>query len=138
VHVVTEDHRLWLCAGTSAQSYRVRLGMGGVGKQREGDRKVPLGRYTLYKPRASATYGLFIPIGYPTAKQREQGLTGGAVGIHGPGRRLRWLGVLNNLLDTTDGCLGVATDPEMAAIAEWTRLNRAASVLIEVRGAPAP
>ena len=98
---------------------------------------MPLGRYALHKPRASASYGLFIPIGYPTPEQRAQGFTGGAIGIHGPGRGLRWLGALNNFLDTTDGCVGVATDPEMAAIAEWTARNRAASIVIEERRAEA-
>lgn len=128
---------MWLCDGPNAHGYRIRLGMGGVGKEKEGDQKVPLGRYPLSKPRASAKYGLFIPIGYPTAEQRAQGFTGGAVGIHGPGRAWRWLGTLNNLFDTTDGCLGVATDAEMAAVAEWVRMKRAASIVIEVRRAEA-
>ena len=85
----------------------------------------------------SAKYGLFIPIGYPTAEQRAQGFTGSAVGIHGPNRGLRWLGKLNNLLDTTDGCIGVATDPEMAVIADWVRQKRATTIVIEPQRAEA-
>ncbi len=126
---------MWLCDGSSARSYRIRLGLGGTGKRREGDQKVPLGRYALSKPRVSAKYGLFIPIGYPTAEQRTQGFTGSAVGIHGPSRGLRWLGKLVNLLDTTDGCIGVATDPEMAVIADWVRQKRAATIEIELQRA---
>ena len=120
LYVDTAQHRLWLCEGANARrSYDIRLGKGGVGKTREGDGKVPLGTYGLGKPRASDEYGTFIPIKYPTTEQRALGYTGSAVGVHGPNRDLRWLGRLINLFDTTDGCVGLATDEEMIAIAEW-------------------
>jgi murein L,D-transpeptidase YafK len=129
--VDTAAHRLWACEGDrAAVTFGVRLGKGGVGKTREGDGKVPLGEYPLGKPRASAKYGTFIEIGYPTAEQRREGYTGGAVGVHGPERRLTWLGRVNNWLDTTDGCIGLATDSEMKRIADWITASNAKRILL--------
>jgi murein L,D-transpeptidase YafK len=71
---------------------QLRIGHGGVGKTKAGDGKTPAGTYTLGQPRPSSKYGLFIPIGYPTVEQRKQGMTGGAVGVHGLDRRVKWLG----------------------------------------------
>jgi hypothetical protein len=54
VDVDTASHRLYLCEGQITQdSYRVRLGVGGTGKSKEGDRKTPLGTYSLGPARAS-------------------------------------------------------------------------------------
>jgi len=125
-------HRMALCrAGKVEDSFRVRIGSEGVGKAREGDEKTPLGRYPLGAPTPSRTFHVFIPIGYPTSEQRAQGLTGSAVGIHGPHRRVRWLGPLVNVRDTTDGCVGVATDEEIERVAAWVR--GAPGVGVEVR-----
>jgi murein L,D-transpeptidase YafK len=132
-HVVVDsgEHALWLCAGAEElRRFGVRLGAGGVGKTREGDDKVPLGVYGLGRPRASKAYGIFIPIDYPTQAQRRRGYTGGGVGVHGPDRRVRWLGSLTNTFDTTAGCVGLATDQEMAAIAAWVRKSKAARIEI--------
>jgi hypothetical protein len=132
-HLVVDagEHALWLCAGAQqVRRFGVRLGVGGVGKRREGDDKVPLGVYGLGRPRASRAYGIFIPIGYPTEAQRRQGYTGGGVGVHGPDRRVRWLGRLTNSFDTTSGCVGLATDEEMAAIAAWVRRSKAGRIEI--------
>jgi murein L,D-transpeptidase YafK len=131
-HVVVEtaEHALFLCEGaTEVRWFGVRLS-GAAGKTREGDDKVPLGVYPLAAPRRSKAYGTFIPIGYPTPKQQRAGYTGGAVGVHGPDRRVRWLGRLTNLLDTTSGCVGIATDEEMAVIVAWMRKTRAARIEI--------
>ena len=127
--VELEAHKLLLCEGTQAvKTFGVRLGHGGIGKSRAGDGKTPVGIYTLGKPRPSKRYGMFIPIGYPTAEQRKQGLTGGAVGVHGPDRRVKWLGRLVNTFDTSDGCVGLAKDEEMAEIAQWVRTAKARSI----------
>jgi murein L,D-transpeptidase YafK len=124
-HVVvrTEEHRLYLCAKdrTVVSSYPVRLARNGVGKTRAGDGKVPIGTYPLGRPRPSKKYGTFVPIGFPLPEQQRRGYTGGDVGIHGPDRRVRWLGRLVNTFDTTDGCVGVASDREMDEIAAWLR-----------------
>lgn len=131
VLVDTGSHTLWLCEGTKViKSFGVRLASGGVDKTREGDKKVPLGRYTLATPRPSKRYGTFILVGYPTREQKRRGFTGGSIGIHGPDRRLEPLGWVNNLFDTTDGCIGVASDEEMEEISRWLRASKASRVEI--------
>jgi hypothetical protein len=128
--VAAADHRLFLCRAKKAEaSFAVRLARSGVGKTREGDDKLPIGTYDLGAPRRSDRYGLFIPIGYPTAGERRRGYTGGSVGVHGPDRRVRWLGHLVNTFDTTNGCVGVATDQEMEQVASWIRRTHAATIV---------
>jgi len=122
VVVLTASRSLWLCeAGKARARFRVSLGQGGVDKRRQGDEKTPLGTYTLGAPRPSAGWGTFIPIGYPTAVQRKRGFTGSAVGIHGPARKLRWAGRANAWLDWTGGCVGMASDEELAQVAAVAR-----------------
>ncbi|MDB4973702.1 MAG: ErfK/YbiS/YcfS/YnhG family protein [Myxococcaceae bacterium] len=125
--LVDLDAHVLLCcaAGERAASYDVRLGSAGFGKRKQGDKRTPVGRYELGKPRKSTRYGMFIPIGYPTAAQKRDGLTGSGVGVHGPDRRLRWLRSWVNAFDTTDGCVGIATDEEMASLAAWVRAHSA-------------
>lgn len=124
--VDTSAHKLALCdRNRETAVFDVRLGSGGVGKSKEGDRKTPLGSYPLEAPRKSKSYGTFIPIGYPTTEQRRRGYTGGAVGVHGPERRVRWLGSLVNTFDSSSGCVGLATDEDMARIATWVKTARA-------------
>lgn len=117
--------------GNAHKTYPVRLGIGGIGKTREGDQKTPLGTYVLSAPRASAKYGLFIQIGYPTEAQRKHGFTGSSIGVHGPGREFTWLGRAINLFDTTNGCVGIATDAEMQAIAQWVREHAVARIALD-------
>ena len=58
----TQQHRLLLCEqGQPVTEYRVALGRGGAGEQREGDLKTPLGVYSLGLARTSAEFGLFLP-----------------------------------------------------------------------------
>jgi hypothetical protein len=119
---------LALCErGTATSTFPVAIGGGGVGKQREGDDRTPLGAYPLGAPRRSSAYGTFIPIGFPTAAQRARGVTGGAIGIHGPDRRLRRLGRLAVALGWTRGCVAVSSDDEMTAISRWVRRHRGAA-----------
>lgn len=131
----TEARRLYLCAadGRSDAEYPVSLGRGGVGKRREGDGKTPLGVYPLGEPRRSTGgFDTFIPVGYPTRAQREAGLTGGAIGIHGP--PVRWPEPLNRLAvavgDWTLGCIAVASVREIRAIAAWVRGRRPKQVFL--------
>lgn len=120
--VSTAEHQLLACNGRQMiRTYGVRLSRGGLGKEKEGDKKVPLGRYQLGQPLSSEKFGLFIPVGYPTSAQRRAGFTGGAIGVHGPHRAVAWLGRLTNVFDTTDGCIGIATDGDMRALADWVR-----------------
>ncbi len=130
--VDTSKHRLALCEqGSETAAFDVRLGRGGLGKRAEGDGKTPLGTYSLGTPRPSKRYGVFIPVGYPTPDQRAQGFTGSDVGVHGPPRWVRWLGSLVNTFDSSDGCIGVAKDAEMNAIATW--MGKVGARVIEIR-----
>jgi murein L,D-transpeptidase YafK len=130
--VETGARRLFLCqAGRETETFRVALGTGGVGKQRQGDAKVPLGEYPLAAPRGSAQFGTFILVGYPTRAQRRAGFTGGAVGVHGPTRASRLLSSESNTdSDWTLGCIAVGSDAEIQRIAAWVREKRIARILI--------
>jgi hypothetical protein len=133
VSVSIGTHELHLCeGGVTTQTFGVRLARSGAGKSREGDAKMPVGTYVLGRPRPSSQYGTFIPIGYPTAEQRRQGYTGGSLGIHGPDRRVRWLGRLVNTFDSTDGCVGIATDEQMESIAAWVRRLKASQIVLAI------
>ena len=124
--------RLWLCAGGASDGdFAVSLGRGGLGKAREGDGRTPRGRYPLGAPRASKEYGTFIPVGYPTAAERARGLTGGAIGIHGPRRGFAFLGRANAWADWTRGCIALATDGEIEKVARWVKSHASAAVAIE-------
>ncbi|WP_242342056.1 L,D-transpeptidase family protein [Anaeromyxobacter terrae] len=130
-HVVVDTRArvLWLCTDRHAVArVRVALGRGGVDKEREGDGRTPLGAYTLGEPRPSR-FGTFIPIGYPTAAQRARGLSGSNVGIHGPGRRLSWLGRASTWVDWTAGCVATGTDEDIARVAAFVRERRPSIVL---------
>jgi hypothetical protein len=103
--VDTRQRGLFLCeGGQPLERFAVAIGRGGTGKEKRGDLRTPLGAYPLGAPRPSPRYGIFIPVGYPTPEQRRLGLTGTAVGIHGPARPLRWLGSLNTIYDCTCLC----------------------------------
>lgn len=130
VLVDTAEHRLWTCEeGRAAAEYRVALGSGGVGKQRQGDAKVPLGEYALGPPRGSSQFHLFIPVGYPTAEQRRRGFTGSAVGVHGPARGWeRFPSVANTSTDWTLGCIAVGSDAEIEAVAAWMRARKVSRI----------
>ncbi len=132
VVVETRQRGLFLCdGGEPLERFTVAIGRGGTGKQARGDLRTPLGSYPLGAPRASRRFGIFIPVGYPTPEQQRQGLTGTAIGIHGPARPLRWLGPLNTFYDWTAGCVVVGSDAEMDRIAGWVLRRRPA--LVEIR-----
>jgi L,D-peptidoglycan transpeptidase YkuD (ErfK/YbiS/YcfS/YnhG family) len=131
VVVVVRDHQLALCErGRFVARYPVALGSGGVGKRRQGDAKTPLGVYPLGTPRASQSFGTFVPVGYPTPAQKKLGYTGFAVGIHGPPRGSTVTSPLNTAFDWTLGCIAVGSDAEMDAISAWLRRQRTAGVRI--------
>lgn len=120
VFVDTDARVLLACEGGEvAHAYRVRIGSAGVGKTREGDRRTPLGVYPLVAPRDSERFGTFVLVGYPTAEQVSLGYTGSAIGVHGPPRHLRVLGPYLNAIDSTAGCIGIATDAQMDELRAW-------------------
>jgi hypothetical protein len=132
VAVDTHSRRLSLCAdGAAAETFRVALGAGGIGKRRTGDNRTPLGAYPLGSPRHSQLFGTFIPVGYPTATQARAGFSGGAVGIHGPARAFVFAGSFNTATDWTAGCIAVGSDPEIGRIAAWVRTHPRVEVRID-------
>ncbi len=130
--VNTITHTLALCEnGHAAGTFTVRLGSNGTGKSREGDGKTPIGRYGLAEPWPSQNFGTFALVEYPTAEQRSRGFTGSAIGVHGPHRLERVLGSFVNTFDSTDGCIGIATDDEMKRVVDWMGRRGATQILIE-------
>jgi len=130
--VRVRDHVLLACEDDRIrQKAKVSLGTGGVGKQRQGDRRTPLGVYELGDARPSERFGIFIPIGYPTSEQIRHGFTGGDVGIHGPTRPFRWAGPINARFDWTQGCIALATDEELEALRDWMVRSGCRIVTIE-------
>ena len=120
----TRAHQMHLCReGENEQTYAVALGIRGVGKQRQGDNRTPLGKYLLAPPRASRDFHTFIHVGYPTPAQARMGFTGSAIGIHGPPRGFQSFAELASLVtrDWTAGCIAVATDDEIEQVAAWVR-----------------
>ncbi len=130
--VDTATHRLFLCAENREElSFSIRIGGKGTGKTRQGDAKTPLGIYSVDPPRKSEKFGTFVPIGYPTVEQRKAGFTGSAVGIHGPHRWIEWAGRLNNLIETTAGCIGLDSDEAMKALSDWMKARKPKQIQIK-------
>jgi len=124
--VQPDDASLHLCKdGETQTQYTVVFGWNGLGKAKPGDKKTPLGVYRLGRPRPSAggKFHTFIPIRVPKSM-------GSAVGIHGPHRALRWLGPLGRLADVTNGCIAVAYDDEIIAIADFVKRERVQAIHI--------
>ncbi len=132
VAVHAKAHELLLCdGGVAVERFDVRLAKNGLGKRAEGDGKLPLGTYPLADAIPSARFGSFLLVGYPTPAQRAQGMTGSAVGVHGPARNVRFLGGLVNTFDLTDGCIGLAHDEEVTRIAAFVRHRNAHTIVID-------
>ena len=135
VVVDTRTHRMHLCnAGKVDLTFVVALGTKGVGKQRQGDMRTPLGRYGLGRPRASKSFHIFVPVEYPTPAQARMGFTGSAIGIHGPPRGWKTLAELATLVsqDWTIGCIAVTTDEDIETVAAWIRKHGVKNVRLEV------
>jgi len=116
-------------------TYFVGLGSEGAGKTRQGDKKTPLGTYTLGRPRASSSgFNIFIHVGYPTSAQRKQGYTGGNIGVHGPQRDWREYPQEYNVYGTQDwtlGCIAVGSDKEIEEIADLVNKNNIRTIVIQ-------
>jgi hypothetical protein len=129
--VTSVERRLTLCyERREVQSFKVRLARNGWGKIEAGDARLPLGTYKVGTPRDSEKYGLFIPIGYPTATQAAAGYTGDSIGVHGPPRATRWLGSLVDRFVKTQGCVGLATDDQIRQVAAFVRARHARTISI--------
>jgi murein L,D-transpeptidase YafK len=108
-------------AGRPVRTYRVALGQGGLGaKQRQGDNKVPEGRYYITGRNPESDYHLSLRIGYPTLPQAEeaerQGIDpGGDIMIHGLPNGFGPLEARQLKGDWTRGCIAV-TNAEIEEI----------------------
>lgn len=122
VAVVTRKREIWLCVdGAPLARIPVALGQRSGDKRKKGDRRTPLGTYTLGEPRPSGTYGTFIPIDYPTREQAAQGRSGSGLGIHGPPRGKSEPHYPVTAVDWTDGCVATGTDADIERIAAFVR-----------------
>lgn len=120
--IVVASHRACLCeGGHAARTFPVAIGRAGPGKTAQGDNRTPTGVYALGKPRPSAKFHTFIPVGYPTADQRARGFTGADIGLHGPPRGWRHLGRATVWFDWTRGCIALPSDAAIDEIAAWVR-----------------
>jgi murein L,D-transpeptidase YafK len=131
VQIDSSARVLTLCRnGTEDAAFRVALGRGGVAKKSEGDGRTPIGRYRIAPARASSRYHLFLEVGYPTAEQAKLGLTGSAIGVHGPHLAFFWLGPATAWPDWALGCIAVPTQGAIERIATWVSTNQVSEVLI--------
>jgi murein L,D-transpeptidase YafK len=103
------------------KAYKVALSREPVGaKEREGDHKVPEGKYVVDLKNAHSRFHLALHISYPNAddrvKARKLGVRpGGNIEIHGLDGKYAWVGSLQRQIDWTDGCIAV-TNPEIDEI----------------------
>ena len=129
VFVDKSERRLQLLSGNEViKSYHVALGGNPIGhKQRQGDKRTPIGSYTLdYKNEKSKFYRS-IHISYPNAadKARAKALgisAGGDIMIHGQQNGKGTFAVDTQKLDWTEGCIAV-TNAEMDEIMAAVKLG---------------
>ncbi len=112
--VYKSQHRLILLQqGKPLKIYHIALGPNQVGhKEREGDGRTPEGLYRIDFHKRNSTFHRALHISYPNARdiQRAGGRgvdPGGAIMIHGLGKRLGWFDNLHYLVDWTAGCIAV-------------------------------
>lgn len=118
VYYNTNTKNVHICVeGESIDSFKASHGSKGVGKTKKGDRKTPLGLYTIQQPRPSSSiWRTFIHIDYPTKSQKEQGYSGGSVGLHGPSQ---YFPFANNLVNYGAGCIVVSDNESIDLIANY-------------------
>jgi murein L,D-transpeptidase YafK len=98
------------------RTYAVALGQGGLApKQRQGDARVPEGRFRIVGRNAHSAYHLALRIDYPrpsdVAAARARGdAPGGDVMIHGLPNGQGELGARHRLVDWTLGCVAVTNE----------------------------
>lgn len=107
--------------GKAFKAYRVALSREPVGpKEREGDHRVPEGKYMIDSKNSHSRFHLALHISYPNATDRERARKlgvkpGGNIEIHGLGSSYGWVGGLQRQIDWTDGCIAV-TNSEIEEI----------------------
>ncbi len=128
----SELHRYYRNADGSLQRESIYLSIGenGIRKQREWDRRTPIGVYLvtdqLDTRRLHEKYGVTaFPLDYPNARDRQLGRTGDGIWLHGvlPGGERR------PPLDT-DGCLAIPNE-DLSRIAPLVRPGSTPVVVAE-------
>ena len=111
------DHRMTVYrANQRLRTFKVALGAGGPGpKFRQGDQRVPEGRYAIAGRNPNSAFHLSLKIGYPTPAQlaaaRARGIDpGGDIMIHGLPNGQGWIGPAHRRSDWTDGCIAVTNE----------------------------
>jgi murein L,D-transpeptidase YafK len=130
------DHRMTVYRGTQPlRTFRVALGSGGLGpKVRQGDERVPEGRYVIAGRNPRSAFHLSLKISYPTAAQvaaaRALGIDpGGDIMIHGLPNGRGAIGRAHRRTDWTSGCIAVTNDE-----IEWLWRAVPDGTPIEIRG----
>jgi hypothetical protein len=120
VKVDTNTRLVHVCVrGKSINVYKASFGSNGFGKKKRGDRKTPLGEYSLARPRKSVSkWHTFIGIGYPTKSQKKLGYTGSSVGIHGPNQLFPYF---NHLKDWGAGCVVLASTSDIINLSKHVK-----------------
>ena len=100
---------------------------------KEGDNRVPEGRYRIEGRNAQSAFYLSLHISYPDAADASRAHSrgdapGGDIMIHGIRNGLGWVGRFHRWIDWTAGCIAV-TDGEIKEI--WTAVPDGAAVEIK-------
>ena len=113
--------------------YRVALGRGGTGdKVREGDNRVPEGRFRIDRRVERSSYHRALHVSYPDAAHAERARAlgvppGGDIMVHGIKNGLGWIGPVHRMVDWTRGCVAV-TNPEIEEL--WRVVPNGATIEI--------
>lgn len=112
--ILKAAHTMTLMHGDEGlKTYKVALSTVPLGaKERNGDHKVPEGKYVVDRKNPQSQFHLALHISYPNeadrARARKLGVApGGDIEIHGLAKRYAWLGALHREHDWTDGCIAV-------------------------------
>lgn len=118
IHYVASENNLFVCIESDVLDvFKVSHGSNGLGKKKKGDRKTPLGFYTIKSPRkSSSVWRTFIHINYPTSDQSKKGYTGSFVGLHGPNEYFPYF---NDLVNYSAGCLVTSNNRDIDLISNY-------------------
>jgi murein L,D-transpeptidase YafK len=114
------------------KTYKVALGTNPVGaKTQQGDYKTPEGEYIVDFKVPNSMFYKALHISYPNAADRARAHAlgvnpGGAVEIHGLGKKYGWVGAAHRLHDWTFGCIALTNeeiDELYAAVPVGTRVT---------------
>ena len=132
--VESERSRLWILnrkgeSVTVVANHYVTVGQQGVGKEREGDRKTPLGVYRIQSEIPGAKlidfYGpLALPLDYPNPMDRARAKTGSGIWVHGvPSDRYARPPL------ASDGCVVLANE-DLLALRKYAKPGRTTVVVV--------